>query len=119
GQSGLHRVDNVERRRLPVPGDGNQDTARAVRAHDVVLDLKPVPDLGDVLHVDRRAIDSLDGQIIQLVENQRTAVHPDLIFRAGQLGRPRRQNQILEVQRIRYIDGRKLFRVELLRIQVH
>src|SRR5207244_11478201 len=70
GKRGLHRVDDGQRGRLPVPGDGNQNAAGSVGADYIVLDLKAVVDLRYVLHVDGCAVDRFDGQVVQLLEDR-------------------------------------------------
>ena len=73
--------------------------------------------LRHVFDVDRRAVHGLDGQIVQIVQQYRAAVHPNLILGLGKFCRTRRQYQVLQVQGIRDIDRRKLLRVQFLRFR--
>src|SRR5665213_2806046 len=118
GERRLYRIDNGESRGLAVPGDGNQNAAGSVGAHDVVLDRIAVVDLRHVLHVDCGAVHRFDRQIVQIVEQDRAAVYPDLILGLGELGGSGGQNQVLQVQGVGDVDGRELPRVEFVGIEV-
>jgi hypothetical protein len=119
GQGLLYRFDDGQGRGLAVPGDGQQNAAGPVHANDVVLHVEAVADLRHVPDVHRGAIHRFDGQVVQVVHPDRAAVDPDQVLGPGQLGRARRQNQVLLGQRVRDIDRRELFGVELIRVQVH
>ena len=115
----LHRVDDGERRRPAVARHGQQDAARAVRSHDARLRIEAVVDGGDVLHVDRGAVDGSDWQVVELVDGGQTAVQPDRILDAAEFRGAGGQDQVLEIQGIRDIDWRQPLRVQLIELQVH
>ena len=68
GKRRLYGIDDRESGGLAVAGDGHQDAAGAVGADDVVLHRKAVADLRHILDVDGRAVDGLDGQVVQFIE---------------------------------------------------
>ena len=119
GQSGFHRVDDGQCRGFARARDAQHHSAGPVRADNIALDGEAVPHLRHILHVNRGAIHRLDGQIVQFVHRDRAAVHLDLILGLGHFGRARREDQVLQVQRVRNIERRKLFGVELIGVQVH
>ena len=98
GQGVLDRVDHGERGRPAVACDRQQHAAGAVRANDVGLGNEPVVDGGDVFHVDRRAVDCLDREVVELLDARQAAVQAHGILGTGELRRSRRDDQILEVQ---------------------
>ncbi len=119
GKRGLHGIDDGEGGSFAVSGNGDQNAARAIGANDVVLDLKAVMNLGHVFHVNGRAVYCLDGQIIQIVQDDGTAVDANLIFGAGEFRGAGGKNQVLQVQGVRDIERRKLLGIELIEVEVH
>src|SRR5262249_45545619 len=115
----LHRVDNGERRGPTVARHSQKDAARSVRSNDVCLRHETVVDGGNVFHVDGGAVDGLDWQHIEVVDDGQAAVQTDRIFRAGKLRGSRRHDEVLEVQGVGDINRRQPLRVELVEIQVH
>ena len=65
GQRRLHLADDVERGCAAGLVGGEQRAALAVLAHDVGLHLESVADVRDVAHVNHRAVDGLDRQVVQ------------------------------------------------------
>src|SRR5262249_14982546 len=108
-----------KRRSVPVSRDSEQNTPGSIRPNDVLLRRKSVMDSRHILDVNRGSIDGLDRQFVELVDDERAAVQFDGILGSREFGCPRRQNQILQAQRIRYVNWRKLFRVQLVEIQIH
>ncbi len=60
----------------------------------------------------------LIGRSFRSFENDRAAIHADLIFGPRQFGGAGGKNQVLRVECIRDIDRRKLLGVELVQIQI-
>src|SRR5262249_3201386 len=107
-QGGFHRIDDGESGSLAVARDGDQTSAGNVGADDGVLHLETVGHLGHILDEDGGAVDGFDGQIVEVLQVDGAAVDLHLIFRARELGGARRQYQVLQVQRVGYVDGGEL-----------
>ena len=75
------------------------------------LHVKSVVDLRDIFYINRRAVTVLIGQLLSRSTVQEAAIHANLIFGFRNFGGARGQNQILQVEGVRYINGRKLFGV--------
>ena len=71
GELGADAVDDVERGGRAGLQDAHQDGALAIDAHDVGLRRIAVAHVGHVADVDDRAVDRLDGQVVQLVDKLR------------------------------------------------
>ena len=90
-----------------------------VGADDVVLHAEAIMNLGHVLDIDGCAVHGFDRQVIEFVQFQGTAVDPDLIFGFAEFGGAGRQDEILQSKGVRDVDGRKLFRVKLIEVEIH
>ena len=90
GSDVLDPRDDVERRGRAVLDHRQQRRTLAVDPDDVGLRRRAVAHVGDVADVDRRAVDGLDRQVVQLVDRVGAAVEPDVVFDAADLRRCRR-----------------------------
>ncbi len=115
----LHVVDHLQCGRLAVAQYGEQRAARAVGADDAGLHRVAVAHLRHVANVDRRAVDHLDRQVVQLVQHARAAVELDLVIDVADLGVAGGQNQVLVGQRVGDVDRREPLGEELVGIQIH
>ncbi len=107
GNGFLYRVHNREGGAAARLVDRHQRAAHAILAHDVGLRRKTVANVGHIAQVNRRAIHRLHRQIVQLRDGLRTAVHLDLVFQRSDLGRPAGSNQVLRVDGVDDVGGRK------------
>src|SRR5581483_6720299 len=119
GKGRLELAHNVQSGGIAVLDDGEQRTAAAVLANDIGLHGEAVPDMRHVLDEDRRAVDRLDGQVVQGGDQAGTAVEHDLVFAVADLRGSRRQNQVLRVDGVRDIGGRQMVGIERIRVEVH
>ena len=75
----------------------HQHAAVAVLPYDVSLRREPVAHVRHIPYVDGRAVCGLDGQVVQLGNCPRRAVHLHVVFQRTDLGRARGQGQILDI----------------------
>ena len=115
----LYSIHNGEGGRAADFVDRHQGAAHAILAHDVGLRRKAVADVGHVAHVDGRAVHRLDRQIVQFRDGLRTAVHLDLIFQRPYLGGAAGGNQILRVDGINNVGGRKTVGLQPRQVEVN
>src|SRR5579883_2587242 len=118
-QFGFDGIDDAERGRLAVARDGDEHAARAVGAHDIVLDVEAVAHLGDILDIYIRAVDRLDRQIVERVPIGRAAADLNLVFGAAELGGAGGENQVLQVEGVGDIDGGEPLGIELIEVEIH
>src|SRR5579859_2420399 len=85
----------------------HERAANAVHANDVGLRGKAIANVGDVAHVNGRAIHSLNRKIVQLRDGAGIPVHLDLVFERPDLGGAGGQDQVLGVERIHDVVGRQ------------
>ena len=71
GQHVLDRGDHVEGGGVTGLEDGDDDAAAAVQADDIHLHSRALPHVRDIAHVDGRAVDLLDGQIVEVAHGIR------------------------------------------------
>ena len=69
--------------------------AATVQSHDVDLHARPFPHLRDVADVDHRAVHFLDREVVEVEDGVRAAVEPHAVFSAADLGRARREHDVL------------------------
>ena len=93
--------------------------ALAVGPNDIRLWGKTVANVRDFFHVDRGAIRGFDGEVVQLLNALRTAVHLDRIFESAELRRAGGQNQILLVDGVNDVHGRETLCLQRLGVEVH
>src|ERR1700755_745099 len=74
--------------------------------------------MGDIANVNRRTIQGVNGQVIQLFYGRRGTVRFHLVFELGNLGGARRQDQVLGGDGIDDIGGRQTFGLERLQIEI-
>ncbi len=99
--------------------DGHQGAAHPVLTHNIGLRRKAVADVGHIAHINGRAIHRLDRQIVQIRDGLRTAVHLDLIFQRPDLGSAARSDQVLRVNGIDNVVGRKSVGLEPRQIEIN
>ena len=68
--------------------------------NDVGLHLEAVADVGHIPDVDRRPVDGLDREVVDLGGVLRAGVQPHRIFLRADLGGARRQNEVLGIDGI-------------------
>ena len=100
-------IDDAQRRGIAVLDDAEQHRAPAVLPHHVLLHQPAIVNLADVLHEDRRAIDDLDRDVVEVVDGRRRRVGADGILRVADLGRAGRQRQVLRIDGIHDVERRK------------
>ncbi len=94
-QQGFDAVDDVERRGRAGLEDRHQHRARAVDADQVGLRRRAVMHIGDVVHVDDRAVDLLDRQIVDFFQQGGTGVQRHVPVELAELLVAGRQDQVL------------------------
>ncbi len=80
--------------------DAHQHPTLAVGQHDVGLRGKAVAHMGDVLHINRRAIDGFDGEFVEFLDGLRAAVHLHVVFKRAELRSAGGEDQVLRVDRV-------------------
>ncbi len=80
GHDAFDGLDDGQRRALADLVDRHQHAAHAVLAHDVGLRRKAIAHMRHVAHVNRRAVDRLDRQVVQLGDRARVrcSSRPDI-----------------------------------------
>ena len=73
----------------------------------------------DVLHEDRRAIDELDRDLVEVVDRRRRRVGAHRILGVADLRRAGRQGQVLRIDGIDDVERGQAPREQLLRVDVH
>ena len=99
--------------------NSEQHRALPIHTHDVGLRRKSVADPGNVFHVDRGITYGFDRNAIQIRDRLRRRVgNVNVVLLASDFGGARRQDQVLQGDRIHYIQRRKAFRLKRSRIQI-
>ena len=111
-------VDDVERRGRSRLQDGHQHRARAIDADEVGLRRRALVHEGDVMHVDDRAVDLLDRQIVDLVEQGRAGVERHVPVELADLLVAGRQNQVLHRNGVDDVLGRNVVRLHRLLVEI-
>ena len=68
---------------------------------------KAVAHVSDFAHVDRRAIDGLDREIVKFLDGLRAAIHLHVVLKGAELCSAGRENQVLRTDGVDDINGRK------------
>ncbi len=84
----------------------------------LVWTAEAVADVGDVADVNRRAVDLLDREVVQSVEDVGAAVQPDVVFAVADLLRAGGEDDVLRVERVRSRPPGEAFAEEFLRIDI-
>ena len=98
-QQRLDAVDDAQRRGRAGLEDRHQHRARAVDAHQVGLRRRALMHVGDVAHVDDRAVDLLHRQVVDPFEQDRAGVERDVPVELADLLVAGRQDQVLRRDR--------------------
>ena len=112
GMRGFGARDHVERGGRAAFHDREQRAAHAVQAHGILLRIVAVVNLRHVAEADRRAVDDLDRQIVQVVNRADAAVHADVVFGRADFGGAAGQDQILRVDGVDDVLRREIFGLE-------
>jgi hypothetical protein len=81
--------------------------ALAVAGHDIGLRRITIHHLRHVAHVDHAAFHRLDREIVQGGDTVGAAVHLHVVFTRADLGRATGKDQVLRIDGIDHVDGRK------------
>ena len=95
GQRGFDVVDDFEGGGLTAAEDGEERAAAAVGAHEAGLHAIAIANLGYVFEVDGGAVDHAQRHVVEFGEDARAAVQLDLVIAVADLGRARREDQVL------------------------
>ena len=68
--------------------------------------------MSDILHVNRRAVDGLDREIVEFLDGLRAAIHLHAVLQGAELRSARRENQVLRTDGVYDINGRKPLSLE-------
>src|SRR5206468_929525 len=98
--------------------DRHEDRPPSVATDDVGLHGEPVGDVGDVLDVDGDAVDRLDRDVVEGGDQVGAAVEPDVVLRVADLGRSRRDDQVLVADGRGDVVGRHAAGVHGVRVEV-
>ncbi len=118
-QTRFDAVDDVHRAGAAAFEHAQQRGALAVLAHDVGLHREAVVDLRHVAHVDCRAVDDLDRQVVEAADDIGTAIELHQVLALIDFHRAGGQGQVLGVERVGNILGRDAVGVHRLRVDVH
>ena len=77
----------------------------AVRKNRIGLRGKAVADMSNIPHVNRRAIDGLNGKVVQFVHRSGTSIHLDGVLERAELCGAGWQNEVLRVDGIDDVHG--------------
>src|SRR5712692_3985053 len=115
----LDAVDDVDGGSSAGLVDAHEHAALTVRQNDVGLRGKPVAHVSDVLHVNRRAVDGFDREIVEFLDGLRAAIHLHVVLEGAELRRSRGENQVLRVDRVYDINGGKPLGLECRGIDIN
>ncbi len=107
-----------ERRSRAGLEDGHQHRARAVDAHQVGLRRRAVVHVGDVAHVDDRAVDLLHRQVVDPLEHDRAGIERDVPVELADLLVAGRQDQVLHRDGVDDVVGRNAVRLHGLLVEI-
>ena len=117
-QQRFDAVDDAERRGRAGLEDGHQHRARSVDAHDIGLRRRALMHVGDVAHVDDRAVDLLHRQIVDLLEQDRAGIERDVPVELADLLVAGRQDQVLHRDGVDDVVGRDVVRLHRLLVEI-
>ena len=118
GQQRAQVGHDVQRRRAAVLQHRQQHAALAVLAHDVGLRREAVAHEGDVADGGRRAVDGAHRQVVERGDGVGRAVHLHRVFGRSELGGARRQDQVLQVDRVDDVRRRQPARLQRVGVEV-
>ena len=75
--------------------------------------------MSDFPHVNRRAIDRLDREIVEFLDGLRAAVHLHVVLKSAKFCSARRENQVLRADGVDDVNGRKPLSLERRWIDIH
>src|ERR1700674_2533767 len=108
----LDLVDDVDGGSSTRLVDAHEHAALTIGQHDIGLRGKAVAHVGDILHVNRRAIDGFDREIVEFLHGLRAAIHHHAVLKGAELRSARRENQVLRTYGVYDINGRKPLSLE-------
>ena len=115
----FHPAHHIQRRGRPALQNRQQRAPHAVLAHDILLRLIAVAHLGDVAHVNGRAVHRLDRQDRSVRSRTRRAgVELDVKFGRADLGGAAREDQVLRVNGVDDVLGGQVFGLERRQIEI-
>src|ERR1035437_263558 len=115
----LHTLDDGDGGSAADLQHRHQGAAGAVHAHDIGLRGEAVADVGHIAHIDGRSIHGLDRKFVQFRDGLGIAIHLDLIFQRTYLCGAGRKNQVLRVERIHDVIGRKAVGLKSRQVEVY
>ncbi len=118
GQLALHARDDRQRRGLAVLEHGHQRRTVPVDMDDILLRRRAVADMGDVAHVDGRAVHRLDRQIVERIDRRRRVVELDIILERADLCEADRVDLVLLGDRVADVLARQALGLERLWIEI-
>ena len=92
--------------------DGEQGAAHAVLAHGILLGRIAIVHLGDIVEIDGRAIDHLDGQVVHFVNEAGIGIHHHAVFGAAHFGGAAGEDEVLCADGIHDILRDEVFGLE-------
>jgi hypothetical protein len=124
-RAGHHRqqfanaIHHRERGRIAGFEHGEQHGAAGVLADDIGLRSIAVAHMADVADVDWRAVDYLNGKIVECLDGLGTGVEVHIVFELSDLRSSRGNNQVLVADRIGDVGGRKALGLKQRRVDIH
>ena len=110
---------DLQRGGLAVLVDRHQAAAVAVLPHNVGLRRKAVADMRHVAHVERGAVDGLHRHVVQPGDGAPAAVHLHVVFQRAQFDGSGGKNQVLRIDGVDDVEGRKIVGLQLRQVEVH
>jgi hypothetical protein len=98
---------HVERRGIAGLVDSDEHSALAVHAHDIDLRRESVGDIGDVVHVDGRAVLRFYRDVVDLVDGVRRTIHLDVVLGGAELRGAGGQDEILRADSVDDVHRRQ------------
>ncbi len=118
-QPRAHIGDDVQRGCVARLQKGDERGPLPVDAHNVGLRRKAVAHIADVVDVDRRAVYSLDRQVVERRNRLRRAVGLDLIVDLAHLHIAGGQDDVLRAHRVHHVGSGEAIGLQLLGVDVH